>query len=350
MGTTPQTQPTLSSVEALSRLLDIGNGYVAAQAMFAGLHLGVFEHLAGGPLTAEELSSRAGIHPLGGRRLLGALCYLGLVERADGRFVNTELGAHCTSKAPLNFSALTGAEIPFYHMCEFLTDAVRELAPRWMQAMGAPSNAIFEAMYADPVQLRRFAALMYLLSVPQGQLVAERYDFSRHRCIMDVAGGPGGIAIQVGLRHSHLTGIIADMAPVCAVAEEHIQANGLSGRFRAIPFDLFQAPYPDGADVITLGYILHDWSDANCRKILRNCFEALPSGGILLVCEKVLNEDHSGTRQALMLDLMMLVVCEPGARERNLAEYRALLEEAGFRDVELVRLDAPRDLVVARKP
>lgn len=43
------------------------------------------------------------------------------------------------------------------------------------------------------------------------------------------------------------------------------------------------------------------------------------------------------------------MACEPGARERNEAEYRALLEEAGFRQVEVMRLEAPRDLVIARK-
>jgi acetylserotonin N-methyltransferase len=71
---------------------------------------------------------------------------------------------------------------------------------------------------------------------------------------------------------------------------------------------------------------------------------------MLLVCEKVLNNDFSGTRYALMLDLTMLVACESGARERSEPEYRSLLEEAGFREMEVTRLEAPRDLIVARKP
>jgi hypothetical protein len=48
--------------------------------------------------------------------------------------------------------------------------------------------------------------------------------------------------------------------------------------------------------------------------------------------------------------LHMLVVCEPGAKERSEAEYQSLLEEAGFRDMEVLRLGAPRDLIIARKP
>jgi O-methyltransferase domain len=65
-------------------------------------------------------------------------------------------------------------------------------------------------------------------------------------------------------------------------------------------------------------------NDDNCPKILRNCCDALPAAGVLLRCESVLNEDFSGPRSALMKDLAVLVACEPGARERNEAEYRSL--------------------------
>jgi hypothetical protein len=45
----------------------------------------------------------------------------------------------------------------------------------------------------------------------------------------------------------------------------------------------------------------------------------------------------------------MIVACESGARERTEAEYEALLEAAGFDLARVIRLDAPRDLIVARK-
>ena len=197
---------------------------------------------------------------------------------------------------------------------------------------------------------RRFAQMMNAYSIPEGQEIAERFDFTPYHCVLDVAGGPGGMVVQIGLRYPHLRGIIMDMAPVCEVAEEYIQASGLTGRFATAAADLFTGPYPQGADVIVLGHILHSWSDESCRTILRNCFAALPPQGVLLVSQKVLNNDFSGPRFALMLDLTMLVTTESGARERSEAEYRSLLEEAGFRDMEVIRIEAPRDLIVARKP
>jgi hypothetical protein len=45
----------------------------------------------------------------------------------------------------------------------------------------------------------------------------------------------------------------------------------------------------------------------------------------------------------------MLVGNEQNARERSVQEYRSLLNETGFDVVEVIQLEAPRDLVVARK-
>ena len=62
----------------------------------------------------------------------------------------------------------------------------------------------------------------------------------------------------------------------------------------------------------------------------------------------VLNDDFSANNLALMKDLLMLIANED-ARERSETEYRDLLGEAGFAVEKIMRFDAPRDLVVARK-
>ena len=332
----------------LLRLTEIGFAPVFSRALQTACELGVFESLRDGPVDSEALASKFGIHPEGCRRLMMALQHLGLVEREGAGFRNTALGRLCTSRSPVDLSAVANMD-PFYHMFEFLPDALREYGPQWERALGITGRDAFAALYADPVRLRRFAGLMNTLSLPQGMLIAEAFDFKPRRCIMDVAGGPGGQVIPIGLRHPHLRGIVTDMEPVCVVAREQIEASGLRERFTAVAADLLEGPYPAGADVILLGHILHDWSDETCRKILRNCAAALPSGGVLLISESMLNNDFSGSAHSLMKDLVMLIVNEPGGRERSENEYKSLLEDTGFRFDRVIRFDAPRDLLVAHK-
>src|SRR5436190_7124437 len=238
---------------------------------------------------------------------------------------------------------------PFYAMAGHLTQALREYSPRWQQTLGVTAADAFAALYADPARLRDFANLMNAISVPHGYLIAERFDFAPYRCIMDVAGGPGGQSISIGATHTHLRGIVTDLEPVCVVARENIAAAGLTDRFSAVAADLIQGPYPAGADVILLGHILHDWSDDVCGRLLSNCAVALPSGGTLLCSESVLDDDFSGSKLAHMKDILMLLANEPGARERSEGEYRGLLDAAGFDVTSVIRLEAPRDLLVARK-
>jgi hypothetical protein len=114
--------------------------------------------------------------------------------------------------------------------------------------------------------------------------------------------------------------------------------------------DEFLGPYPSGADVITLGWILHDWNDASCRTILRHWFTALLSAGTLFGVEKVLKDDSSAPLLTTAIDLYMLAICESGARERTEPEYRTLVAETGFREVQVMRLETTRDVIVARKP
>jgi O-methyltransferase domain/Dimerisation domain len=341
--------PVITTSEALNKLNDMATGFLISQTFFTACNLGVFEELSGGPMTAEDMVPRLNIHPNGCQRLLIALKELGLIERENNQYKNSELAEFLTSKSQLPLGALSAWGV-LYRMWEFLPDALREYSPRWQQALGTSSNEVFDALYEDPIRLRQFTQHMTAYGILQGQLIAQHFDFAPYRCVMDIAGGAGSISIQIGLRYPHLQGIITDVPAVCKITEEHIQANGLTDRFSAQAADLFEGPYPLGADVVILGWVLHDWSDESCSNILRNCFNALSPRGALLIIEGVLNDDFSGALFKALLSLHMLVACEPGARERNEEEYRTLLEEAGFNEVVVIRLKALRDLVVARKP
>ncbi|SPE27939.1 putative O-demethylpuromycin-O-methyltransferase [Candidatus Sulfopaludibacter sp. SbA3] len=345
-----EVQPMPSATEALNQINEIVTRYCESQMFFTACNLGIFEQLAGGPASAAELGEWLRLHPEPCRRLLLGLTGMGLLQRDGDRFANSPVAAYLTLHAPVPMEPLCMWGSLFQRSWSCLDDAVREFGPRWQQAFGATADEAFANLYKDPAALRRFCGLMSAYSIPQGQVLADAFDFAPYSRVMDVAGGAGGMIIEIGRKHAHMRGIVMDLPPVCEIADEHIAAAGLSGRFVSRSADLFAGPYPAGADVITLGWVLHDWNDDNCRRILRNCYDALPSGGALLIVESVLHDDHSGTPFGVLMSLHMLVLCEPGARERTQAEYRTLLEETGFRMETLVRLPAPRDLLIARKP
>src|SRR5262249_34113225 len=113
--------------------------------------------------------------------------------------------------------------------------------------------------------------------------------------------------------------VIAGAAPVLA---------GLGERCRAVGGSFFDS-VPDGADAYAIKFVLHDWTDEDCLRTLRNCRRAMAPGGRVLVIEHVLPAD-GGADFARFMDLNMLAVT-PGGRERTEAEFVRLLAAADLR-------------------
>jgi hypothetical protein len=107
-----------------------------------------------------------------------------------------------------------------------------------------------------------------------------------------------------------------------------LQAANLADRAQFQDGDFFVA-VPSGADCHLLRNIIHDWDDQHAETILRSCRHAIKSDGRLLLLELILPAAGDPGLEAVMIDVTMLA--RLGGRERTVAEYRALVERAGFR-------------------
>jgi acetylserotonin N-methyltransferase len=81
--------------------------------------------------------------------------------------------------------------------------------------------------------------------------------------------------------------------------------------------------------------------------LLAKIYRRLPVGGAILIAEKLLYEGKSGPISAQLQSLNMLLCTE--GKERTLSEYRGLLENAGFRNVQSRITGSTLDAVLASK-
>jgi hypothetical protein len=94
-----------------------------------------------------------------------------------------------------------------------------------------------------------------------------------------------------------------------------------------------------------LKHIIHDWPDDEAVQILRNLRAVSDAGTTVLLVELVIPE-HDREFVGKFADLEMLLL--GSSRERTAAEYRALLECAGFRMTRVVPTASPYSLVEAK--
>uniref|UniRef100_A0A7N0SX75 Caffeic acid O-methyltransferase n=1 Tax=Kalanchoe fedtschenkoi TaxID=63787 RepID=A0A7N0SX75_KALFE len=144
--------------------------------------------------------------------------------------------------------------------------------------------------------------------------------------LVDVGGGLGVSLSMITSKYPHIKGINFDLPHVIKHAPSYPGVEHVAG-------DMFES-VPSG-DTIFMKWILHDWSDAHCIKLLKNCYKALPDDGKVIVVDAILPErpdTGSSTKHICQLDLIMLAV-NPGGKERRAREFLALAKEAGFSGV-----------------
>jgi hypothetical protein len=328
--------------EAHQVLLDhVANGVLMIHALRAAAQVGVADLLAEGAMSVEELARRSGSHPSALCRLLRFLASGGVfVEAEPGVFAQNHV-SHCLrTEVSGSLRAFVDVEHLDYGNLEAyreLTYSVRTGKPSFTHAHGVP---IWEYFAQHPVAADSFQRIVMALNGAYSDVQTGGFDFSGMRAVADIGGGLGGLIGAILRAHPHLAGILFDVPHVAESARAALASSDLASRCEVVGGDFFEAV--PAADVYVLRHILHDWDDESCVKILRNCRRASPRAPVLIV-ERVLSND-SHAHFTLMLDLHMLMFFS-NAKERNRAEYAALLDAAGYRLREVLPTGSPLSIV-----
>ncbi|OAY33981.1 hypothetical protein MANES_13G140500v8 [Manihot esculenta] len=166
--------------------------------------------------------------------------------------------------------------------------------------------------------------------------------------LVDVAGGTGNMAKAISDAFPNLKCTVLDLPHVVADLEGNKNLNFLAG-------DMFKAVPP--ADAILLKWILHDWPDEECVKILKNCKEAIRKNGNeqqtgkIIIIDMVMGnqtwnstkDDDKITEVQLLFDMEMM--CRVIGKERNEKEWAKLFSDAGFSNYKIISVLGSRTLI-----
>ena len=335
------TQPTPDAI------LQTGLAFWPAKTLLSAIELGVFTELASGAQTLEGLRTRLGLHPRSARDFFDTLVALGFLSRLDGRYANTaETDLFLDRGKPSYIGGiLEMANARLYRFWGDLTEGLKT---------GLPQNEIkhgmlglFEGLYAEPARLKQFLEAMTGLSRGANLAIARNFPWASYRTYVDVGTAQGDLAAQVALANPHLTGQGFDLEAVGPIFTEYVDGLGLSGRLTFASGSFFTDPLPK-ADVVLMGHILHDWDLSEKKMLIVKAYEALPTGGALVVYESIIDNDRSKNAFGLMMSLNMLVET-PGGFDYTGADCEGWMKEAGFTSTRTEPLVGPDSMVVGIK-
>jgi hypothetical protein len=334
--TAPEPQPASTGERPAEKpphaiLFEMAFGAWTAKILTEIVRLDVPDALAAGPLTAAELVARGAVkaNPQALHRALRACAALGIfTEDTRGRFGPTRLSALLTRDAP--GSLKRSVEYSGGLLWQVWSGLPAGLATGLPQARAQLGMEFFDYLAAHPTSLQTFGETLKAHGAVTNKGVLERYDFGGIRELVDVGGAFGHLMIGVLERYPEIArAVVFDRPETAAMAptEVPVRDASVAARLDYVGGDMFEDVPP--ADAYVLKFVLHNWDDASCARVLKNVSARLKKGGRIICIDNVLPPlgDTSNVPSKLQdLNMMLLL---PG-RERTRVEWEALYRDAGL--------------------
>jgi SAM-dependent methyltransferase len=157
-------------------------------------------------------------------------------------------------------------------------------------------TSFFERKVEQPETMHRFGLAMSSWSEGDGtRQMRDCYDWATLPAgakVVDLGGALGHISLGIAEKFEDLEFVVEDQGPLMEQACRLISSypDRIAKRVKFLPHDFFQ-PQPAearAADAYIMRYILHDWSDAYAKKILKNIFEVMREDSRLIIADAVM--------------------------------------------------------------
>ncbi|KAI8810341.1 O-methyltransferase-domain-containing protein [Cladochytrium replicatum] len=334
---------SLEQPKALSAVMDMVGELWSARCVIGLVNLGVPDLLAKGPATAEELAEKLQLHPGSLFRVLRVATYRGFfaVDPASKKFELTEAGLCLTTDHPTSKFALVKSWATPIHWLPWghLEHSLKTSEPATKVAF---PNGPWQYYAEHPEDGLLFSKAMTEFSAGETEHILKAYPFKEGdaKVVVDVGGAHGALLTAVLDSIPSARGILFDLPEVVEKAADIPRVEKVGGSF-------LDPVIPTGGDIYILKHILHDWSDEEGAKILKNVRAAMGPESKLLVGEQPISWGPEGKAMATM-DVNMMVMF--GGKERTLDEYSALFDAADLKISRVVATEVRISIIeVVRK-
>lgn len=321
-------------------------GAFASQAVYVAAKLGIADLLKDNPRPVAELAAATDADADALYRVLRALASTGVfAETAPRIFALTPFAEPLLSDRPgsMREMAIWMGEEAHWRVYGEMLYSVQTGKPAFERVHGQEAFPyLFETNRALGDIFNR---AMTSFSSSVAPAIAQAYDTSEAKTLVDIAGGHGLLLSAFLKANPDLKGVLFDVPTVIEDAGALLESEGVDGRVETVTGDFFES-VPAGGDVYMMKHIIHDWDDARALAILKNIHSAMNENGKVSIVEMVVKEGNEPDFSKIM-DLEMLVT--PGGVERTAEEYRRLLAQAGFRLTRIIPTASPYSIVEAVK-
>lgn len=331
-------------------------GFWASKAMLTAVKFELFTLLAGGSLSAKDIKEKLSLHCTDRHVFdwLDTLVSLGFLDRKG--LLENAIYANATdtdffldkNKPSYMGGILEMANNRLYRFWGDLEEGLLTGEPQNEGKGNSQGNMeFFNELYKNADKLQEFMNAMSGIQTGNFMALVNQFDFSRYNTLLDIGGADGWLSIQVCLRHPGIHCITFDLPPVEPLAKKKIEGFKLNNRISTASGSFLNDGLP-GADIITMGNILHGMNETMKQQLIQKAYSVLPDGGALIAIENVIDNDRRQNVFGLLMSLNMLIENGDGF-DYTINDFEQWTKAAGFKRVELMPLTGPAYAAIAFK-
>jgi len=329
-----------------AELAGLVGAHAEARAVQVALKLGVFRALAGGAADAQSLARVLDCEERATALLANALVALRLLEKNGEEFsLGDTARRYLLDQSDEYLGGMILFDEAIFPLWAKLEEAIRTgrpaRTPDMFQQSGEETKSFIGAM--DSLVRARGDA----------RWLAANLDLTGVKTIADVGGGPGTYVVELLRKWPDLRASIYDLGATLEVARRLLEqrAAWALDRLELCEVDYLRDELPGPCDVLLLSNIIHSEKAATNAELARKCFDALSTGGRVIIKDHIMNRDLTQPRAGAVFSLYLLLTTR--GRDYAYEEVAGWLASAGFADIRQRALPSPpftSSLVVARKP
>ena len=322
-------------------IFQLSFGYWKSCVLFTATEFDIFTLISKGTVTAKDISQSIHTNERATEMLLNALVSLELLTKQ----------ANCYQNAPIsNLHLIKGKP---HYLGDFIHHA-QNILENWTMLRETIETGKAVSLKdlpeeVDPHDLRDFITAMNNIASVKADELCSKIDLKGARRLLDLAGGPGTYAIAFAKANPQINAVVFDLGHTIKLTQEFIKAAGMEERVIAQAGNCLEDTFGKNVyDAILVSNLLHIYNPTNNTKILKKCRDALKDDGQVIIHEFVLDETKTRPQFAALFSLNMLIGTQEGASYSE-SEYRAWLEDAGFKHIRKIDLESNSSLIIGKK-
>ncbi|HSA93252.1 MAG TPA: class I SAM-dependent methyltransferase [Terriglobales bacterium] len=320
----------MSTPPSPALVFDTLNAYQRTEALRAALELDVFTAIGAGTDSASALAKQTGASERGLRILADYLTAVGFLTKKDNHYgLTPDSAMFLDRRSP----ACVASAVGFLASPGVMSHYVNLAAAVRKGGTAAEADGLVAPEHGLWVD---FARSMQPMMVLPGELIARLLSAERgdRWKVLDIAAGHGIFGVTLARLNPNAEIVAVDWPNVLEVAKENARAAGVEQRYQTRPGSAMDVDFGEGYDLVLLTNFLHHFDVSTNEGVLRKVHAALKPGGRAVILELVPNEDRVSPPLPAMFALIMLA-STPAGDAYTFAEYREMLQHAGFASSQL---------------